>query len=74
MAAPGAAYLVYSMAGEAVELDLARETGAFVLTWLNGEGGTPTRPSELVRAGAVVTLTPPSDGPKRPWVAWLARR
>ncbi len=71
---PGAGYLVYPMMGEAVELDLAGETGGSALTWLNGQGNGPVEPTHAVRAGGVVSLTPPPDSPRRPWAAWLTRR
>ncbi|HEX9781443.1 MAG TPA: DUF6298 domain-containing protein [Opitutaceae bacterium] len=73
MAAPGAAYLVYSMAGKAVELDLTHESGRFTLAWLDS-GCANLRPAaDPVTAGRSVSLVPPEAGTGRPWVAWLAR-
>lgn len=73
MAAPGKTYLVYTMNGAPVVLDLARERGEFSLAWLDAGTGelhsTPTR----VTAGRVVTLAPPTMETNRPWVAWLKR-
>ncbi len=75
MAAPGRAYLVYSMAGETAALDLTHESGSFALAWLDSAGGELRAASEEVVAGAIVTLVPPAaGGAKRPWVAWLTRR
>ena len=73
MAAPGQAYLVYSMAGESVDLDLSGDTGSFTLAWLDSADGE-LHPAAAVAAGSTVTLAPPAGGAKRPWVAWLVRR
>lgn len=75
-AAPGQAYLVYSMAGEPVDLDLAADTGSFALAWLDSASGYLLHMNgALIPAGATITLTPPAtDAVKRPWVAWLVRR
>lgn len=74
MAAPGEAMLVYTMSGEAVQLDLSRETGSFSLAWLDSAGGSLLAQPQPVAGGAIVTLVPPSADARRPWVAWLARR
>ena len=74
MAAPGKAYLVYSMAGDAVDLDLAGEKGRFSLAWLDSTNGELQAAPEAVSAGTILTLTPPAtDATKRPWVAWLTK-
>ncbi len=73
MAAPGKAYLVYSMAGEAVDLDLSQETGSFALSWLDSASGEMRAATDSVAAGKVETLTPPAGDAKHPWVAWLTR-
>ena len=74
MAATGSAYLVYTMAGESIDLDLTRDTGSFTLSWLDSATGELRAvPGPLV-AGKIVTLAPPATGTKRPWVAWLKRR
>jgi hypothetical protein len=73
MAAPGAAYLVYTMAGEAVELDLSRENGEFTIAWLDSAGGGLRAAAASIVAGKVVTLAPPVAASQRPWVAWLVR-
>lgn len=73
MAAPGNAYLVYSMAGETVELDLSHDTGSFTLAWLDSASGNLLPAGALLAAGSTVTLAPPTSDPKRPWVAWLTR-
>jgi hypothetical protein len=72
MAAPDRVYLVYTMAGEAVELDLAGETGSFNLYWIDSDRGT-FRHAGSVAAGKMVTLAPPATDTKRPWVAYLGR-
>lgn len=73
-AAPGQAYLVYSMAGENVDLDLTSDTGSFTLAWLDSAGGELRPAAQAVAAGSTVTLAPPVAGTNRPWVAWLVRR
>ncbi|HYD85463.1 MAG TPA: DUF6298 domain-containing protein, partial [Opitutus sp.] len=71
MAAPGRAYLIYSMAGEAVDLDLSADTGVFNLTWLDSDTGELVAASAPITAGAALTLTPPETNTHRPWIAWL---
>jgi hypothetical protein len=72
MAAPGKAYLVYSMAGETVDLDLSADTGRFTLTWLDSASGE-LRAAGPVTAGGTITLAPPAPDSHRPWVARLTR-
>ncbi len=74
MAKSGRAYLVYSMAGEAVDLDLSGDTGSFTLAWLDSADGKLQAATQPVTAGSTVTLAPPAAGTKQPWVAWLVRR
>lgn len=74
MAEPGAAYMVYTMAGAAVELDLGGAAGNFALSWLDSATGELRATDESVAAGKRVTLTPPQTDTARPWVAWLVRR
>jgi hypothetical protein len=73
MAAPGSAYLVYTLAGEPVTLDLTAEKAALKLAWLDSSTGELRPAPESVVAGKVVTLTPPATDAKRPWVAWLTK-
>ena len=73
MAAPGSAYLVYTLAGEAVSLDLAGERGRFSLAWLDSASGELGRAGETIAAGQTVRLAPPPATGPRPWVAWLTR-
>ena len=70
VAKPGRSYVVYSMAGERVELNLAGEPGELALAWVDGAGGG-VRSAASIRGGRTVTLVPPEPG--RPWVAWLSR-
>lgn len=72
MAAPGSAYLVYSMNGAALELDLSADQGLFSVTWLDATGEKQPAASPI-RAGGVTTLTPPRTDTPQPWVAWLTR-
>ena len=73
MAAPGEAYLVYSMAGAPVELDLSGERGELTIAWLDSRDGE-LKPGAPLVAGNVVTLVPPEGSTGRPMVAWLRRR
>ncbi|MBC7931432.1 MAG: hypothetical protein H7Z38_12790, partial [Rubrivivax sp.] len=73
MAEPGKNYVVYSMAGERVELDLARDKSVYSVSWLDSSTGRLVKNAARVRGGNVVTLDPPSPGAGSPWVAWLSR-
>lgn len=77
MAAPGAAYLVYSMNGDAVELDLAGEPAAarFAVTWIRAETIEPRAAPDTVAGGGAVRLVPPAgEAAGLPAAAWLTRR
>ncbi len=65
------AYLVYTVEGRPVDLDLSKATGSFELTWVDGVSGAAQREPRRVLAGRVVTLTPPRQVPS---AAWLSRR
>jgi hypothetical protein len=69
MAAPGETYLIYSMAGAPVELDLSADSGTYSVTWIGASGPQPG--SQTIRGGTVVELAPPQTG--QPWIAWLKR-
>lgn len=74
MAAPGSAYLVYSLAGEAIDLDLSGDAGTFSLAWLDALTGRLQPAATPVPAGKLATLTPPATDKKQAWVAWLRRQ
>ena len=77
MAAPGSAYLVYSLAGEPVELDLTADRATYTVAWLDSATAELRSVTTPIAGGKCVTLTPPASGTadaKRPWVAWLTRR
>jgi len=61
-------FLVYSVEGRAVTLDLSNLSGTFSVIWFTPGGAVPPRDS--VAGGAVVTLTPPGAAPA---AAWLVR-
>jgi len=71
MAARGSAYLVYTLAGEPVELDLSHESGTFKLHGSILPRARCTPRLKPFAAGIVATLAPPTAQTKRPWVAWL---
>ena len=73
MAAPGSAYLIYTLTGEAVDLDLSRDTGTFKLAWLDSATGELKPAGAPITAGKLASLTPPASDKKQPWVAWLTR-
>jgi hypothetical protein len=73
MARRADAFVVYTMNGDAVALDLTASEGAFAVSWLDSATGTLQKSAATVEGGRVVTLAPPSGGAARPWVAWLAR-
>ncbi|MEO7799675.1 MAG: DUF6298 domain-containing protein, partial [Opitutaceae bacterium] len=75
MAAKGQGYLVYTMAGEPVELDLSADKTPYQLRWLDtATGELQPAAGSPVAGGAKISLQPPSEGAKRPWVAWLSTR
>ncbi|MBI3258299.1 MAG: hypothetical protein HYZ54_02285 [Ignavibacteriae bacterium] len=63
--------LVYSMTGDALELDLTSVPGTFAVTWVDestqGLGNVVTG----LKGGGVATLSRPDAVAKGPWVAWL---
>ena len=73
MARPGETYIVYSMVGAAVQLDIFEGRRVVLGTshrrvrW----PGAGTR--QTVPGGQIVTLEPPATGAGKPWVAWLSR-
>ncbi|MEO6567310.1 MAG: DUF6298 domain-containing protein [Opitutaceae bacterium] len=75
MAAVGQGYLVYTMAGEPVELDLSGDKSTYQLRWLDtATGELQPAAGSAVAGGAKISLQPPSAPAKRPWVAWLSPR
>jgi hypothetical protein len=67
------AYLVYSMNGDAVELDLSGARGRFSVAWLDSGASTLQNAAD-VAGGGVVTLTPPAAGTGRAWVGWVKKK
>jgi hypothetical protein len=67
---PGEGYLVYSVAGQPVSLDLGGDDASYEVLWV----GVPAAgaPPERVRGGARVELAPPV-GTTGPVAAWLTR-
>jgi len=66
------ALLVYSMAGEAVDLDLSAAPGRYIVSWLGPSSGLQS-PAATIAGGRVVTLTPPRTETGQPWVALLTK-
>jgi len=58
MARPGAEYIVLSMGGSAIDLDLSGAGGSFSAEWWNLDAGTAA-PAGTVQGGARRTLNPP---------------
>jgi hypothetical protein len=69
LAEPGQNYLVYSLSGGAVRLDLSAAPGTYAVCWIDPRSGAVTR-GGAVRGGATVTLTPPAASAR---VLWLTR-
>jgi hypothetical protein len=67
----GQDYVVYSVEGRSVALDLSGAPGPFTLTWISGQSAS-TAGLTTVNGGRLVTLDPPETG--KPWVAWLTRQ
>ena len=71
---PGDQWLVYTMAGSPVALDLSGDAATYAVQWVDEETGRLHRARGVVSGGSLVTLAPPVAGTNRPWVAWLAKR
>jgi hypothetical protein len=71
MAASGKVFLVYTLAGKEVELDLSRERGDFRIAWLDSASGKFEAVRPLVHGGGSIAIRPPGAATNRPWVAWL---
>ena len=66
-------FVVYSIVGGAVQLDLSKVGGSYSVTWIDQSGGPARAPRQTVPGGRIVTLEPPGTGAGQPWVAWLSR-
>jgi hypothetical protein len=73
LAHSGETYIVYSMVGRAVQLDLSAAGGSYSVTWIDQSGGPAQASRQTVPGRQVVTLGPPVSLAGKPWVAWLAR-
>lgn len=67
----GQAYLVYSLRGDTLTLDLPRSRGAFVARWFDPRSGALCAMKDLVAGGRRATV--PSPSPAQDWVLWLDR-
>ena len=74
MADPGSAYLIYTLTGEPVDLDLGADQAGYAVAWLDSATGTMSSLTETVRGGNTVTLSPPASATKSPGAFWLTRR
>ncbi len=74
MAAPGSAYLVYSLAGAPVTVDLTADPATYTVAWLDSAGGELQLLAETVSGGNTVSLVPPASALKNPGAFWLSRR
>ncbi len=67
---PGASYLLYSMHGGRLKVDLRGTTGRFNASWIDPRNGklTPLTPSDTIEAGKILTFdTPDSED----WALWI---
>ena len=55
-------FLLYTMSGEAVDLDLAAARGAYSVSWLDSATGALKASGAPVAGGRVVTVAPPAAG------------
>jgi hypothetical protein len=60
MTRPGDTYIVYSMVGRAVQLDLSTVGGSYSVAWIDQSGGTAQASRQAVSGGRIVTLEPPA--------------
>jgi hypothetical protein len=74
VAAVGRGYIVYSIAGGPVELDLSGDRGTFQVRWINSLPGAIEGPAQLLYGEELTTLSPPAACLGHPWAAWLAPR
>jgi hypothetical protein len=74
IASRGQGYLVYTLTGEPVELDLSADKAAYQLRWLDTSTGELQATATPIAGGGKVPLQPPAAASKRAWVAWLAPR
>ncbi len=74
LARPGGAYLVYTMAGEPVVLDLRGDPSSYAVRWIDSADGRVIASLTAVKGGTMVTLEPPLPGTARPWIAWMEKR
>jgi hypothetical protein len=72
VARPNDAYLIYSVGGRDVDLDLSSARGTFSVSWIDAATGAATRSTATIAAGHTVSITPPT-GVIGPWAAWLVR-
>lgn len=72
LAEPGRSYLVYSLSGEKVRLDLSAAEGSYTAFWIDPRTGACTEAEEAVPGGRPVVLTAPGSAPSS--LLWLVRR
>ncbi len=65
--------LVYSMAGEAVELDLIGVEGEYTVAWVDASTKELRYDRGLIRGSRFVTLSRPNTDASTPWAAWLTQ-
>jgi hypothetical protein len=73
MAGRADTFVVYTMNGDTVALDLAAFPGTYAVSWLDSSAGVLQNSTVTVAGGRVVSLAPPVPGTGRPWLAWLSR-
>jgi hypothetical protein len=71
---PGSAYLVDSLAGAPVTVDLSADPATYAVAWLDSAGGELHLLAETVSGGKTVSLFPPTSAMKNPGAFWLSRR
>jgi hypothetical protein len=74
MAAAGRSCLIYSIAGQAAEIDLTSEHGTFHTQWIGAGTAGAGVPGQPVEGGGRVELRPPAVLLGQPWAAFLTLR
>ncbi len=72
VARPNDAYLIYSVDGRSVDLDLSGVQGTYAVAWIDATAGSATRGTMAVASGRLVSVAPPA-GVSGPWAAWMTR-
>jgi hypothetical protein len=71
---PGESYIVYSMDGSPVEIDLSSDAEAYDVQWIDSATGAAHKARARLTGGGVASLAPPEPNTGRSWAAWMVKR